>query len=350
MPTVARPEQTNPSPSPRPRGTASIADVARAAEVSIATVSRVVNNPSLVAPTTRARVLEAVRRLGYQPNPIARALMTNRSRIVGVALPDIAGEFYSEILRGAEDEARAGGQRLLIASGSRADEDTDVHTALPYSLIDGLAVMITEPNDPLWKESINSGVPVCVLDAHVESDRVDNIVVDNRAAAIEATRHLLGRVDPAHCFYVGGAEANFDTQERAAGFTAACNEAGAAPSPDQIVFGSYTSDWGRQWAESMLATTGLKGRAVLAGNDDIALGILFAARDAGLLPPDDFTVIGFDNTRLCTIVRPHLSSVRAPLREMGAAAIRLLRARLDEPDRPSQRLHLQAELVIRETA
>lgn len=346
MRAVARPDEAN----PKPRGTASIGDVARVAEVSIATVSRVVNNPALVAPATRARVLDAVRELGYQPNPIARALMTNKSRIIGVALPDIAGEFYSEILRGAEDEARAVGQRLLIASGSRGAADTDVHTALPYSLIDGLAVMITEPNDSLWKEAIGSGVPVCVLDAHIESDHVDNIVIDNQSAATDATRHLLRRSSPEQCCFVGGAEANFDSKERAAGFAAALTEAGAPARSDQIVFGSYTSDWGRQWATSMLDGVGLRGRAVLAGNDDIALGILFAARDAGLLPPDDFTVVGFDNTRLCTIVRPHLSSVRAPLREMGAAAIRMLLARAEDPARPSQRLELQAELVVRETS
>jgi LacI family transcriptional regulator len=334
----------------RARSAASIADVAREAGVSIATVSRVFNNPDLVAPSTAQRVLRAVEALGYQPNAIARALMTSRSHIVGIALPDIHGEFYSEILRGADGEARTHGLRLLIASEARADERAPTQTTLPYSLIDGIAVMITEPNDLLLAEARESGVPVCVLDAEVDEPAVDNVLVDNASGAEEATRHLLQRARPDCCYFVGGAEANFDSTQRAAGFTNVLISRGATPRPDQLAFGDYTSDWGRQWTEAKVGEGGLRGCAVLAGNDEIALGVLFAARDAGLAVPEELAIVGFDNTRLCSIVRPTLSSVRVPLRELGAAAIDLLIRRIADPASESRRLHLPAKLQVRQSS
>lgn len=334
----------------RTRGTVSIGDVARAANVSIATVSRVLNNSALVAPATAERVLGVVRQLGYQPNAIARALMTSRSQIIGIALPDIHGEFYSEILRGADAAARAHGLRLLIASEARAGEAASTQTSLPYSLIDGLVVMITEPNDLLWQEAMSSGLPVCVLDAQTVDAGVDNVVIDNVSGAAEATSHLLRRVQPDHCYFVGGAEANFDSQSRAAGFQAALRREGAEPRSAQLAFGDYTSGWGQAWAQRMIAQGRLRGSAVLAGNDDIAMGILFAARDAGLDVPDQLAVVGFDNTRLCSIVRPALSSVRVPLREMGAAAVDLLLRRIAEPESERREVCLPARLVARESS
>lgn len=328
----------------------SISDVARSASVSIATVSRVLNNPGLVAPATAERVNLAIRELGYQPNMLARALMTNRSHLLGIALPDIHGEFYSEILRGADARARLEGLRLLIASESRAGEDAPTQTGLPYSLLDGMLVMITEPNDVLWQEARQSGVPVCVLDAEVDDPRVDNVVVDNVSGAAEATTHLLRRVPPERCFFVGGAEANFDSMQRAGGFRSAIEGTLDWLGPDQVSFGDYTSEWGRQWAEAHAGAMGASPCAVLAGNDEIAMGILFAVRDAGLTVPDDVAIVGFDNTRLCSIVRPAISSVRVPLREMGAAAIELLLRRINEPGCPPQRLRLPTRLVARESS
>jgi LacI family transcriptional regulator len=334
----------------RARTTASIADVARAANVSIATVSRVFNSPELVAAATADRVLHAVRELGYQPNAIARALMTNRSQIVGIALPDIHGEFYSEILRGADSEARAHGFRLLIASEAREGEGAGPQTGLPYSLIDGLAVMITEPNQPLWQEARSSGVPVCVLDLDVDEPGVDNVLVDNASGAREATEHLLTRAPPHRCYFVGGSESNFDSQQRARGFRAVLERRDGPLRADQIAFGDYTGEWGRRWAEETLLAQGRSGCAVLAGNDEIAMGVLFAVREAGLAVPEDVAIVGFDNTRLCGIARPTISSVRIPLREMGAMAIILLLRRIAEPDCEPQRVRLAAQLVVRESS
>jgi LacI family transcriptional regulator len=332
---------------PRSRSAVSLADVARDAGVSVATVSRVINTPGLVAPATAERVQKVIRELGYQPNAIARALMTSRSDIIGIALPDIHGEFYSEILRGADAEARRHGLRLLIAGEARAGEDNRSQTSLPYSLLDGLVVLITEPNDLLLQEARQSGVPICVLDAEVKQPDIDNVLVDNATGAAEAAAHLLDRVPGDRCYFVGGAEANFDAKQRASAFRRVVGESVRTVRADQTAFGDYSSEWGRRWASGMIAKGRLRGAGVLAGNDEIAFGVLSAARDAGLTIPDDLAIVGFDNSRLASIVHPALSSVHIPLRELGAAAVELLVRRIADPGCERREVRLASRLIVR---
>ncbi len=316
-----------------------IHDVAAAAGVSIATVSRFLNRPELVARSTASKVRQAIEHLGYRPNPFAQGLMTRRSQIVGILLPDIHGEFYSELLRGADQEAHRRGYHLLIGSEARIDS-TDLGPV--FGLIDGLAVMITEPNEALTQRVRRSGVPLIMLDAEPRdvasaqtndgepgAGDVDSIVVDNAPGAEEATRHLLESVPPAHAYFVGGPKENFDTRQRADAFARVLRERGE-PAPDRrIFFGDYSSRWGHEWAQTIAARLGKGPIAVLAGNDEIAYGVLRAFQDRGLNVPRDCRIVGFDDTRLATLLRPTLSSVRVPMAALGAAAISTLIDRIE---------------------
>ncbi|MCX5688689.1 MAG: substrate-binding domain-containing protein, partial [Planctomycetota bacterium] len=149
---------------------------------------------------------------------------------------------------------------------------------------------------------------------------------------------------------VGGPAENFDTSARAAAFAAALREAGHEPRPDQISFGRYDLAWGSQWFSTQLDPKKRRGIAVLAANDEIALGVLHAAEDASLSVPSDLKLVGFDDTRLASLVRPKLSSVRVPLTDVGGAAISLLAERIDDPDRPSHCVRLETQLVVRESS
>jgi LacI family transcriptional regulator len=347
--------------SNKPRGSVSIQDVADAASVSIATVSRVINNPALVSGPTSQRVREAIRELGFRPNHFARGLMTRQSRVLGIALPDIHGEFYSELIRGADTEAHKRGYHLLVSSGARrskapgpghAAETTSGGATLPFGLVDGLALMITEPNDALLREARESGVPLVVLDS--DAADVDCILVDNEVGTQEATEHLLKSVAADHCFFVGGPRENFDTIRRAKAFlkTLRAPPHAHSPAPTQTAYGEYSFDWGRRWTEDWL----LRGPAshprpsgVLAGNDEIAYGVMHTLVQHGLNVPEDVRVIGFDDTRLSSFLRPALSTVRVPLAEIGVAAVDTLCRRLESPDAPPARVHLPTALVIRET-
>jgi LacI family transcriptional regulator len=328
----------------------SIQDVASAAGVSTATVSRVLNNADLVAPATAAKVQEAIRRLGYKPNPFAQGLMTRKSHVLGIALPDIHGEFYSELLRGADAEARRLGYHMLVSSEAHSRAEQERTGSLAFGFIDGLAVMIAEPNDDLWREARDSSLPLVVLDSDQRERGFDSVVVDNSTGTREATEHLLAFVKPERCFFVGGPKENFDTQQRGAAFQETLARAHWTARPDQIVHGRYSLAWGQMWGAEMTRTDKLKGAGVLAGNDEIALGILHMAQESGLRIPEELRIIGFDDTRLASLVRPALSTVRVPLAEVGAAAIRALVERIDEPDRAPRTVSLATKLIIRESS
>jgi LacI family transcriptional regulator len=331
----------------------SIHDVAVAARVSIATVSRVMNNPKLVSPKTAARVQEVIQQIGYVPNPFAQGLMTRASRVLGIALPDIHGEFYSELLRGADAESRRLGYHLLVSSEPRADEVD--HRGLAFGLIDGLAVMITNPDAALVKMAKNSALPTVVIDLDLHERGMDTVLIDSEPGTREAVTHLLESVGPEKVYFVGGPSDNFDTQQRARAFTQALTDAGHSPRGDQVTYGTYTSEWGREWTNKVLASSSGAGTragvvGVLAGNDEIAIGIVQAAGDCGLSVPADVRVVGFDDTRIAQLIRPRLTTVRVPMSEVGAAAVRLLVKRVEDPDAESVCLRLPTGLVVRESS
>lgn len=334
------------------RRAASIQDVANAAEVSIATVSRVLNTPSVVASETSRRVLEAIERLGYVPNPFAKGLITRSSRVLGLALPDLHGEFYSGLLRGADEAARSAGYHLLVSSEARGNGGRGARE-LGAGLVDGLAMMVTEPDAALIREATQTRLPLVVVDAQLDETGdgpgLDCVLVDNASGTIEATEHLLASTSADQVYFVGGAPTNFDTARRAEAFTGVLRSRGYVPREDQTAFGDYSPAWGTRWMEATLAR-GAKRLGVLAANDEIALGILQAATDAGLSVPGDVRIVGFDDTRLAQIVRPHLSSVRVPILEIGAAAVKALIARIESPDAPRSMVTMRTELVVRESS
>lgn len=355
--------------------TTSIQDVARSAGVSTATVSRVLNSPNLVADETAQKVRKAVAELGYKPNLFAKGLMTRKSQVLGIALPDLHGEFYSALLHGADDEARRHGYQLLVSTDARRNGGgshapaTDGNGAngagsvavggsggemdLTFGIVEGVALMITQPQDELVRRAMSTGLPLVVMDVEVKAENVDCVLVDNVIGTVEATAHLAEKTAKERIFFVGGPEGNFDTRTRAEAFATTLKGYGRAPGPTQIAYKEYTEAWGYEWAERANREGRLKGSAVLCADDEIAVGVLQAAEDMGLRvgPGDDgVRIVGFDDTRIASIVRPKLSSVRVPLAEVGAGAVRLLLRRIEEPDSPSHVLRLPTRLVIRQSS
>lgn len=330
------------------KSSVSIHDVASAASVSIATVSRVMNNPGLVSESTAKRVLDVIKKLGYVPNALAQGLSSRATHVLGIALPDIHGEFYSELMRGADHEARKRRYRLLISSEGYGNGDGPREGAgLGFGLIDGLAVMISEPGAARLKDA---SVPVVVIDADLTAQGLDSIVVDNAVGTRQAVEHLCAATSPAACFHAGGPKDNFDARERADAFAQALAARGHDVAPRQVRFGEYTSEWGKAWGKSLADAGLLRGAAVLAGNDEIAVGIYEAVEDAGLRVGTDVRIVGFDDTRLASLIRPKLSSVHIPMIDVGSAAVELLVRRIAEPDAPVQVRHIPTSLVVRDSS
>lgn len=335
--------------APERNGGASIRSVAERAGVSIATVSRVLNSPELVAPETSRRVQAAIAEIGYRPNLFAKGLLTRRSRVIGVSLPDIHGQFYSDLMRSADARACELGYHLLVSSNAHRP-DVGPENSFALDLVDGLIVMLTESSRADLEAIAHLKLPTVVIGADKPGLGLETITVDNATGAREATRHLLAGTAAHQCYFVGGHPGNIDSDERCAAFVQTLRDAGHEPTEQQVALGEYGFDWGWEWAVRALHEERLRGAAVLTANDEIAIGVASAARDAGLQIPHDLRLVGFDDSALCRFMRPPLSSVRVPIDEVGQEAVDALIRRLEKPKTTPRRACLQTSLIIRESS
>jgi len=203
----------------RNRLAVSIEDVAKKANVSISTVSRVLNRRNIVNVDTRKRVESAIRELGYRPNVFARGLMLRKSNVLGLVLPDLHGEFYSEVIRGANFRAHELGYQLMISSVPKDDDGSELLSAVfGQGLVDGFAVMVSEIDARTRETLTNVSVPFVVLDGNVDGVKHDSVVIDQRQGAEAMVRHLTESCAAQRVIFVGGLATNFDTGERLAGY------------------------------------------------------------------------------------------------------------------------------------
>lgn len=349
-----------PTPNEHPRtGTKhiSIRDVARAARCSIATVSRVLNESPSVTRPTADKVQEAIKKLGYTPNPLAQVLGSRSTHVIGLALPRFHGEFMSYLLAGADEEATTLGYHLLTTTIATGVDGKRRRKIIGSGLVDGMLVVITDAEDPLTRDVLEAGIPTVILDTDMSKQGLDSVILDNDKGARDAVDHLLRWVEPGNLYFVGGTRGNFDTIQRARAFSAALSAAGFEPRPDQVSFGEYSMDWGKEWAMRMIQRKSFapssapeSAIAVLAANDKIACGIIHAAHEAQLVVPDQLRVVGFNDSLISRIVEPQLSSIALPMAEMGAVAVRLLIRRLENNDAEVLCRRLPTRLVIRQSS
>lgn len=329
-----------------PGGRTSIADVAAHANVSIATVSRVLNSPDLVAASTAKAVNDAIATLNYRPNRFARGLVTRKSHVIGVSLPDLHGEFYSELMQAADDEAGRLGYSILVTS-AHAKHKPGKSVAFPIDLIDGLVSMVTEVSGPMSQAGATDTLASVLLCDNPEAwPGVSTVSIDQGTGTKAAALHLLKEQPADRCFFVAGHEGNLDSDQRCRAFVETIEASDPSATP-RVAHGEFTFEWGREWARAMFKAGRLDGAAVLAGNDEIALGIMDVARNAGLRVPRDLRVIGFDDSRLCRLVDPMLSSVSVPIAEATRRAVRLLVERLADPSLEPEHVRLTTSLVLR---
>jgi LacI family transcriptional regulator len=328
----------------------SIQDVADRAKVSISTVSRVLNRRNVVNEKTRNRVESAINELGYSPNVFARGLMLRRSNILGLVLPDLHGEFYSEIIRGANYRARALGYKLMVSSGLAKDDGSELVAAVgDHGLVDGLAVMISEVNARTRATLEKVKIPLVVLDGDVDGIKHDSVVIDQRMGAVALLEHLIKVRAVRRLVFVGGLVTNIDTIERLEAFRQVMAEANLEVAASDIHHLDYEYDTAYDVGVKRVREWARRRAAVFAANDEMAAGIIAAALGQGLAVPADLPVVGFDDTRIATMTRPRLTTVRVPMSAMGAAAVDLLCQRLENPKRPATKLTLESELVVRES-
>jgi LacI family transcriptional regulator len=330
---------------------ASIEDVAKLANVSISTVSRVVNRRALVNDDTCKRVEAAIRQLRYRPNAFARGLMLRKSGIVGLVLPDLYGEFYSEIIRGANAMARDMGHNLLLSSALPGDDAEGWLSIIgQHALVDGLALMVSDTMvSGVGPTLAQLHIPLVVLDDEIEGVEHDAVIIDQRQGALAMMRHLLDDCGAQRVFFVGGVQTNIDTQARYKAYRDSLRKAGIKYHKSDVYHLDYTYESAYRLALEKVAEWSGPNHVVFAANDEMAAGIIAGAITKNIRVPRDLGVVGFDDTRVAQMTNPLLTTVRVPMSRMGATAIELLCDRIAEPTRPATKVALEAELVVRDS-
>lgn len=326
-------------------GSVTIRDVARETGVSVATVSRVLNGKGPVREETRQKVEAAVERLSYVPHGAARSLITNKTSTIGVLLPDIYGEFFSEVIRGLDLTARRHGYHVLV-SGSHADQgEVEAVIRAMRGRVDGLVAMSPGlPGDRL-RQVLPPGLPVVLLNAPLGSP-ADTVNVDNRGGAGEMVEYL-ARLGHRRIALVDGPEGNDDARDRRLGYRDALRTSGLGWSAELEIRGDFGEEAG-YLAGRALATGRVQATAVFAANDSMAIGCLSALLEQGLRVPEDISVAGFDDIPIARYVTPALTTVRVAIAELGTRAMELLLDGIDqEGPRPRRHETLGTELVVR---
>lgn len=305
--------------------TVTIKQVAHEAGVSVATVSRVLNDTGPVAADTQRRVREVSERLRYFPHGAARSLITKKTHAVGVLLPDIYGEFFSEIIRGMDLAARERGYHLLV-SGSHGDKaEMEAVLRATRGRVDGLVVMSPDADAQTLQANLPDTLPIVMLNSRRAGDTFDSITVDNYAGASEMVRHLAS-LGHRRIALVKGPANNYDARERLRGYRDTVRALSIERSHDFEFDGDFTEEAGYRAGE-LIATLDPRPTAVFATNDAMAIGVLSALHGAGVRVPEDVAVVGFDDIPICRFVSPPLTSVRVAISELGVRAIeRLLHA------------------------
>lgn len=298
---------------------ATIRDVAERADVSVASVSRVLNGAGPVTEATRQRVLEAVEALQYVPHSGARSLSTSKTNTVGVILPDLYGEFFSELIRGMDVAARALGYHLIVSS---SHDDADEASSAIRSMrgrVDGLIVLSPHLGAANLASGLAGRMPVLLMNGGVPTDGRPSIVVDNHGGAVAAVEHLIaiGRRRIAH---IAGPAGNLEAEARLAGYLEAMAKAGL---PTMVVDGAFTKASGQAAGEKLVGRVD-RPDAVFAANDNMAVGALLAFQDAGFRVPEDIAMVGFDDIPLAGLVRPGLTTLKINIAETGRNALERL--------------------------
>lgn len=328
----------------------SIEDVAKKAGVSISTVSRVLNRRNLVNAATIKRVEQAIDELGYRPNVFARGLMLRKSNILSFVLPDLHGEFYSEIIRGAMQKARELDYHLIVSAVTAEDDGKDVLGMIgSQGLVDGMVVMVSEMDSKIRSSLSSYDLPIVVLDAELEGVQHDTVLIDQRRGAEAMARHLVRSAPGERLIFIGGLETNLDTIDRLEAFRRVLAESGRRFGPNDVFFLDYSYQTAFDLAFDHMGEWTARPTTVFAGNDEMATGVISAAAAHRVDVPHSLRVTGFDDTRIAQLTRPQLTTVHVPMADMGATAVELLCNRLDDPEAPIKKVTLQAHLVVRES-
>jgi len=335
-------------PAAEMSGKLDIRTVARLANVSIATVSRTINRVSTVNPKMAKRVWEAIEKLDYFPNTQARALVSGRSRLLGLIVSEITNPFFPELIQRFEDIAVEHGYEILI--GSTNYDPRRMSLCIRRMLerrAEGVAVMTFGLEKPLLEQLAERNVPLVFVDVGPERPGISLLRVDYRQGIQQGVEHLaaLGHRDVA---FISGPKRLHSAQSRLTAFTRSLEECGLKVDPAWLVEGDHTMEGGTGAMEQLLKLKRMP-TAVMCSNDMTAIGVLHKLYRAGLKVPDDLSVIGFDDIHIAQMTIPPLTTIQMSCFDLARAAVTALRSHREEGLEPQRAYKIPTRLIVRES-
>ncbi len=325
-------------------------EVAQLAGVSRSTVSRVINDHPNVRPETRERVWEAIRKSGYQPHAIARSLVTKRTQIIGMVIPEavttlFTDPFFPILLRSATESCNEQGYQLMLSLfSSWAGRQEAYEGLVGNAYLDGVIVASAALDDPLIPDLLRDGVPFVCVGRHPDP-RVRSVDVDNVEGARMAVDYVIGLGHRR----IGALTGRLDTasgQDRLEGYRQALAAHGIPAQEELIVEGDFTENSGMIGVQRLLP---VEPSAIFVASDMMAVGALKALRHAGQRVPQDISLVSFDDIPLASAIEPPLTTVRQPIRRMAALAVDTLLDQIEQRGSGPRRIVLPTELVVRES-
>ncbi|MFD1441137.1 catabolite control protein A [Lacticaseibacillus hegangensis] len=327
--------------------TITIYDVAREAGVSMATVSRVVNGNPNVKPATRKKVLEVIDKLDYRPNAVARGLASKKTTTVGVIIPDVTNMFFSSLARGIDDVATMYKYNIILAnSDENSQKEVQVLNTLLAKQVDGLIYMGNDISDNIRQEFSRSKTPIVLAGSVDPDEQVGSVNIDYVAAVEAATTQLINAGSKQVALVTGPLNQPINGQYRLKGYKQALEKAGLAYD-ESFVFETETSYHAGLSLFNQLKKAG--ANAAVVGDDEVAVGVLDGALDAGVKVPADFQIITSNNTKLTEMARPQLTSIDQPLYDIGAVAMRLLTKMMNKEDIDEKTIRLGFDITTRKS-
>ncbi len=326
---------------------ATIKEVALKANVSIATVSRVLNNDPRVAKQTSSRILQIADQLDYKPNILARNFVKRKSNLIGLILPEIIDEFFTEIIKGVDEVLYGAGYYTIVASSHKYKSlREELSTFTNNGLFSGLILLAPELNDKLKSVLKKSSIPVVLINSNPAVKGFDKISLDNYKGAFEITEYLIREKKYKHLAHITGPSANNDSKLRRNGFEEACKKNKVKYSVEN---GDFSKESGYNCCRKLLSGRS-KPKVIFAANDMMAIGCYDYIQKAGLKIPGDVGVAGFDDIFVSQYLSPSLTTVRINIQDIGRNAAGTIIQRINNDLGPSRISYLAgSELIIRES-
>lgn len=326
-----------------------IKDVAKKAGVSISTVSRVINDSKPVTDEVKQKVVKVIEETGYVPNPLARSLVTKKSQLLGVVVPDVTDSFAADILNGIEEVAKMYNYDILLANTySEKEKEMSAINLLRAKQVEGIVVISWLVEQETIDFMKNNGIPAVYISKTARDYDVCSVATKNTEATKSMTKFLIEKGHNKIGFIMTSRGKTVMEGERLAGYKAALKDSNIEFDKALVKNASTDYESGYDKAKELL-DAGANPDAIFVTGDEAAIGAMNAAIDSGYKVPEDISIAGFNDVKLARMYRPKLATIHQPLFDMGAVAVRMIIKMIDGKEIEEKKVQLSYEIIDRES-